>query len=110
MPEDTGRRSSSLPPELVQHTLLCLDSSGSFISTTPRDTGAVGIGGMIHRCCCTSGLSAQLLFSGSMEIRIHMQVTALQHAIGIAPGLQPLQPAQCLFHQAHHLVLWEPLR
>lgn len=93
MPEDTGGLGSSLPPELVRHTPLCLDSSGSFLSATPRDAGAMGIRGMILRRCRTSGLSAQLLCSGSVEIRIHTQATALRHAVGIAPGLQPLQSA-----------------
>lgn len=60
---------------LVHPTLLRL--LGLIPCTTPHNAGAAGIRGMLHHCCHTSGLSAQLLFFGSMEIWIHMQATAL---------------------------------
>lgn len=73
----------------------------------PCDAGAAGIGGMLCRRCCTS-----LLVCSSLEAWKYgyVQATALRRAVGIAPGLQPLQPPRCLFHQARHLVLREPPR
>ena len=54
-----------------------------------RDPRAAGAGGTIRRRCRTSGLSARLLFSGSVETRPHTQATALRRAFGIGSAAAP---------------------
>lgn len=84
-PEDPGGirlRSASSTPRSAQ--------TPGAPSPQPPPWGC-GHRGMLHCHCHTSSLSAQLLFSGSTEIRIR--------AIGITPELQPPCPPRCLHHQ-----------
>lgn len=110
-PKDLGD-----PDPCHSQSMSCAPSSartpGCSPSASPSGTRAARC--LLHLLCRTSRCLARLLccprwFSESLKCNAHATdcpVTCHQPSL----GGQPLQPPQCLFHQAHHCVLREPQR